>query len=206
VGYLSPNINAMRREENEMTTTMKIALTNLGKYNEGELVYKWVELPATDEALTEAFEEIGINERYEEHFISDYEAPLGIRIGEYESISKLNDIAEKLEGLDVPEANQYGLYDASDVINFAMHLCNEGIVPGADEFVQDIVDDEQLDEMVKHEAESGGWQRVAFFLADVRYTNDEYYYINGYGNAENLTNDRLEGIVSDLVDELRRNL
>lgn len=28
---------------------LKIALTNLGKYNEGQLVYKWLELPATED-------------------------------------------------------------------------------------------------------------------------------------------------------------
>lgn len=27
---------------------LKIALTNLGKYNEGCLVYKWLDLPATE--------------------------------------------------------------------------------------------------------------------------------------------------------------
>ena len=30
-------------------TETKIALTNLGKYNEGELIFTWVELPATQD-------------------------------------------------------------------------------------------------------------------------------------------------------------
>lgn len=45
---------------------MKIFLTNLGKYNEGELIGEWVELPASSEELQEVFERIGINEEYEE--------------------------------------------------------------------------------------------------------------------------------------------
>lgn len=31
---------------------LNIFLTNLGKYNEGELISEWVSLPATDEQLS----------------------------------------------------------------------------------------------------------------------------------------------------------
>lgn len=79
---------------------IKIALTNLGKYNEGRLVYTWLELPASDEELAAAFEQIGINEEYEEFFISDYETDLeGLKIDEYENLGKLNELAEALEAL-----------------------------------------------------------------------------------------------------------
>lgn len=185
-------------------TNIKIALTNLGKYNEGELVYKWVELPASEEELTAALEEIGVNEQYEEFFISDYEAPLGIEVGEYENIEKLNEFAELLEGIEVPE-KKYGRYDTGDVLNFAHELEDNGLVPDAYYYIGDIVDDEQLNEMAKAQADNS-WQRVAHFLAGIEYMNEDYYWINGYANAENLTNDRLEGIVSDLVDELRNAL
>ena len=82
----------------------KIALTNLGKYNEGELVYKWLELPATDEEIDEAKAEIGINDEYEEWFITDYETSWNLRIGEYENLDNLNETAEMLENLDSYEA------------------------------------------------------------------------------------------------------
>lgn len=78
---------------------MKIYLTNLGKYNEGELVGEWVELPASQEELEKVFERIGINEEYEEYFITDYECDL-YEVGEYENIDKLNDIAERIKELD----------------------------------------------------------------------------------------------------------
>ena len=38
---------------------MKIFLTNLGKYNEGELIGEWVELPVSQEELQEVFKHIG---------------------------------------------------------------------------------------------------------------------------------------------------
>lgn len=78
---------------------MNIYLTNLGKYNEGELVGEWVKLPVSDEELQKVFKRIGINEEYEEYFITDYECDF-YKIGEYESISTLNEIAEKLDDLD----------------------------------------------------------------------------------------------------------
>ena len=54
-------------------------ITNLGKYNEGELVGEWVKFPTTAEELKEVFKRIGIGQRddfgqpYEEWFITDYD-------------------------------------------------------------------------------------------------------------------------------------
>ena len=62
---------------------IKIALTNLGKYNEGYLVYTWLDLPCSDEELQKAKDEIGINEMYEEWFITDFEADIpGFKVEE----------------------------------------------------------------------------------------------------------------------------
>lgn len=88
-----------------MTTTKKkilaVYITNLGKYNEGELVGEWLELPATNEEIEELMERIGIDgEEYEEIFITDFESDLGITCGEYDSIEELNEMAETIENLD----------------------------------------------------------------------------------------------------------
>lgn len=84
-----------------MTTALRIYLTNLGKYNEGELVGEWVELPATEEELEAVMERIGINEEYEEYFITDYESDVpGVRVGEYDNLDDLNEMAETLADLD----------------------------------------------------------------------------------------------------------
>ena len=77
---------------------MKIYLTNLGKYNEGYLVGEWVHLPISSEDLKEVLTRIGINQEYEEYFITDYECDI-FKINEFDSISYLNEIAEKLEEL-----------------------------------------------------------------------------------------------------------
>ena len=188
---------------------IRIAVTNLGKYNEGELTYAWLSLPATDEEISEAFKEINVapSTEYEEHFISDYEAPF--RIGEYESITKLNEIAERMVDVETPEKHglaSYKYYDVGEVIDFAHSLEDASLISNAMEYVGDIVDDEQLDEMVDQITVDGGWQRVKFFLAGIDSMRDDYYHIDGYANAETLRQGTLDNIVADLMDEVKHSI
>lgn len=84
-------------------------ITNLGKYNEGILSYKLISFPIDEEELNEALKEIGCkytdengvvhNPLYEEFFFSDWECEIPFGFGEYESISEINDIAERVEAL-----------------------------------------------------------------------------------------------------------
>ena len=80
----------------------RIFLTNLGKYNEGELVGEWVDLPVDDD-FEQAFKDIGINDQYEEWFITDFENDYDYYVDEYENIFDLNDLAERLESLNDTE-------------------------------------------------------------------------------------------------------
>ena len=99
---------------------VNIFLTNLGKYNEGELVGEWVKLPVDD--FQPILDRIGINDEYEEWFITDYEAPF--EINEYDNIEELNDIAREiqdfdsiqLEVLDAYKDNGYDMRDAIDKV------------------------------------------------------------------------------------------
>ena len=121
---------------------IRIYIANLGKYNEGYLVGEWIDLPATEEEFEELFVRIKVghyNEDgeyvagyaeghsfYEEVAIHDYESEIsGLKIGEYDNIQKLNELAEELEREDLEtieaiiEATGCDLEDAigrSDVI------------------------------------------------------------------------------------------
>ena len=84
-------------------------ITNLGKYNEGELVGEWVKFPTTAEEMKEVFKRIGIGQRddfgqpYEEWFITDYDCyvdGLYDKLGEYENLDELNYLASKLDEMD----------------------------------------------------------------------------------------------------------
>ena len=84
---------------------INVYITNLGKYNEGDLIGKWLELPATDEEIENVIKEIGIDGvLYEEYFFTDWEVIDGIEISEYSSLKKLNEIATTLKNL-----NKFGM-------------------------------------------------------------------------------------------------
>lgn len=114
-------------------------ITNLGKYNEGELVGEWVGFPTTPEEIRDVFKRIGIGEKdefgqpYEEWFITDYDCYIpGLYdvLGEYESLDELNYLAGKIEGLNKYEreifnaAVEMGKYTGSvkDLINLTENL------------------------------------------------------------------------------------
>lgn len=101
---------------------INVALTNLGKYNEGVLDFVWLELPATDEEIAAAFDKIEVSHddkhyysdglghtttsdiygEYEEYFITDYESSF-YTVGEYENLDSLNEIAQNIDDLDERE-------------------------------------------------------------------------------------------------------
>ena len=125
-------------------------ITNLGKYNEGELVGEWVKFPTTSEELQKVFERIGIGSKdefgnpYEEWFISDYDcyvSGLYDKLGEYESLDELNYLASKLQELDNHEyehfqaAMQISDYtgNVKDVINLIDNLDKYDVYPGVED-------------------------------------------------------------------------
>lgn len=76
---------------------LKIFISNLRKYNEGQIIGEWVSLPC--EGLEEVLGKIS-NNGNDELFISDYETDLSsLKIGEYEDILQLNEIAEEIKGM-----------------------------------------------------------------------------------------------------------
>jgi len=89
---------------------MKVYITDLEAYNCGHLVGNWYTLPMNEDLLAEAIEnelqrgkEICESEHYhEEYFITDFECDY-MKIGEYDSLTTLNNIAKKMKELDDQE-------------------------------------------------------------------------------------------------------
>ena len=81
-------------------------ITNLGKYNEGELIGKWITFPIDEDELNEVLKEIGctyynedgekMNPFYEEYFFTDWDCDFDNDFGEFEDIDKINEYAENL--------------------------------------------------------------------------------------------------------------
>lgn len=114
---------------------VKNLFNKLGKVQWGRTCREWVELPATDEELEKVKERIGINQFYEEWFITDYETNFGFKIDEYANLDELNEMAETLDNLsdteiEIIEAltnNGYDLQDALEVLDDVIYYsdCND---------------------------------------------------------------------------------
>ena len=105
----------------------KIFIANLGKYNEGEMIGEWINLPATEEELQEVLNRIGINEEYEEIFIADYENEFNYIVNEYDNLDELNEIAYKLDNLTD--------YD-KEILKAGLELWNfEDVFDNLDDFI-----------------------------------------------------------------------
>ena len=117
-------------------------ITNLSKYNEGELVSEWVTFPIDEDELEEVFERIDINEQYEEYFFTDWDCPFETGLGEYESIDSVNELAEDLEHADeaiveaIIEATGYSLSVALDHTDRAIFYQGQTLEGLAREFVE----------------------------------------------------------------------
>ena len=126
-------------------------VTNLGKYNEGELVGEWVKFPTTAEEMKQVFDRIGIGKTgdfgqvYEAWFITDYDCyveGLYDKLGEYESLDELNYLASKLDEMDRGEFEQFqaameiGDHSGSvqEIINLTENLDCYDVYPGIEDY------------------------------------------------------------------------
>lgn len=177
---------------------IKIALTNLAKYNDGELVYTWLELPADEDEIRAAFEKIGCLDG-DEYFITDYEAPF--EIYEYSNVFDLNEKLSLLSEVDGVEPILSGKYDVYDVLNFVSELVNTGILPYAEEYVDCLISDEDVRYNVQEKAKEGDFWRIRHYTNGIT-EPAAFYYLDGYGNCRDLRQSDLEDIVRELLDEV----
>ena len=127
-----------------MSSLFEAYITNLGKYNEGQLVGETLKFPATTEEVQALLKRIGVDGvRYEEIFITSFDGDvLGLydHLGEYESIDELNHLAHVLSDLDQSDIEKFeavidsGEYTGSvhDLINLAQNLDCYDFYPGID--------------------------------------------------------------------------
>ena len=109
-------------------------VTNLGKYNEGELLSEPLKFPAATEEVQAVLKRIGVEGlRYEEYFMAEYVSDipgLAQSLGEYADIDELNHLAHLLSELNESELDIFsaavsaGEHTASvgDLINLVENL------------------------------------------------------------------------------------
>ena len=199
-------------------------VTNLGKYNEGQLVGEWVKFPTTEEEMQKVFERIGIGstdefgQPYEEWFITDYECPVhGVydMLSEYESLDKLNYLASRIDEMDkweqekfvaIMEAGCDEVSDIDDLINLTYNLdCYD--------FIPDIHDESDLGYYYVHDAgiysekELGplaNYIDYERFGRDIAMDESGKFTDEGYiRNTGDGWNHYFDGIREDIPDEYR---
>lgn len=92
---------------------LKIYLTNLAKYNAGELVGEWVDMEESG-AWEEALDRVCPDQNTEEWFITDYETDFNYHIDEFDDLEELAEIGEQTGEMDDEEREILGA--AVDVI------------------------------------------------------------------------------------------
>lgn len=199
-------------------------VTNLGKYNEGELVGEWVKFPTTEEELKKVFERIGIGAKdsfgntYEEWFITDYECPInGVyrMLGEYENLDKLNYLAALIDEMSKDEQEKLvaimdggcdQVSDIDDLINLTFNLDTYDFIPA-------VHDDEDLGYYYIHDAGIYSEKDLGPFAnyidyerygRDVRFEEGGNFTDEGYvrstGDSWNI---QFDGSHDDIPDEYR---
>ena len=163
---------------------INVFVSNLAKYNDGELTGQWTTLPVDDvnKDILDKLDLGGDSKHgyHDEWFISDYEAPF--KIDEYDNLYALNELAEALEDYDTIE----DVYNALD----------DREATGCED-VYDF-DDDFFDTMFLSKQEVAR----AVFFGDIHNWLDRYIFINGCGNCESMTEYDFQDMLKDHADEI----
>lgn len=125
-----------------MAALFEAYITNLGKYNEGELVGQTLKFPTSPQEVQALLKNIGVDGiRYEEFFITSFDGDvLGLYdyLSEYENLDELNHLARLFSELDQSELETLeavldsGDHTSSvaDIINLVHNLDCYDFYPG----------------------------------------------------------------------------
>ena len=115
-------------------------------------------------------------------------------------IEKLEDIVDGMNG-----GTKDGEYFTAD--QAAEKLVELAHKNGMEELADEIIHTDDLDELVNRESEgSWGWVRAKYLLGQIDWLYSEYYRLDAYGNARNLTCHDLEVIAGCMTDEAKDRL
>ena len=135
-----------------MPAVFEAYVTNLGKYNEGELLGEYLKFPTTPEEVQALLKRIGVDGvRYEEIFITDFNGDvldLYDHLGEYENLDELNHLACLLSELDQSDLEKFeAVIDSGEYTSSVAELINLTQNLDCFEFYSDVHSDEELGRM-----------------------------------------------------------
>ena len=111
----------------------------------------------------------------------------------------LKKLLQKIESIEIT-------YDYEETYNNLYDACaNFGNDSGCWEFdtlFEDYYSYDVVEEIVKHELETGGLYRLKYFLAGSELRN-EIFRINAYGNLEDIHKDDLDFLKEEIIDKIK---
>lgn len=163
---------------------IKVFVSNLAKYNEGELNGQWTSLPVED-VNRDILDKIDLggdskHGYHDEWFISDYEAPF--KIDEYENLYALNKLAEALKDFDTIE-DVYNAIDDKETI-----------------YLPVLFDD--LGELIEALGVDPVEAARATFFGNIQNWCDDYFFVNGEGNFESMSEYQFQKMLKNNADEI----
>lgn len=165
---------------------IKVYVSNLAKYNAGELNGQWTTLPVDDvnKDILDKLDLGGDSKHgyHDEWFISDYEAPF--KISEYADLYQLNELAQSL------------LDNNIDTIEDAYNYLDDREAVGCEEVYP--FDDDFFDMVFESHQEAAR----AVFFGDIKNWLDDYIYLNGYGNCESMNTYQFHDMLKEYADEI----
>lgn len=163
---------------------IKVFVSNLAKYNDGELTGQWTTLPVDDvnKDILDKLELGGNSHDGYNHdwFISDYEAPF--KINEYDDLYNLNELAEALESYDTIE-DIYNVIDDKEAI-----------------YLPELFDD--LDDLIETLGVDPVEAARATFFGKIQNWNDDYFYINEVGNFESMNEYQFQKMLENSANNI----
>lgn len=165
---------------------IKVFVSNLAKYNAGELNGQWTTLPVDDvnKDILDKLDLGGDSKQgyYDEWFVSDYEAPF--KISEYADLYQLNELANSL------------LENNIDTLEDAFNFLDDKEATGCEDVYP--FDDDFFDMMFSSRQEVAR----AVFFGDIHNWLDDYIYLNAYGNCESMNEYEYRKMINNYADEI----
>lgn len=115
---------------------------------------------------------------------------------------KKNELLDILKNYDWSYTNGKSLEEMySEIYNYCIDYMNNTQDWSIEEHFSDFIDYDAAEEYAKHELENGGLVRLYYFLGSANCNND-LFKIDGYGNLEDITQDDIQFLVSNIIDTL----
>lgn len=74
------------------------------------------------------------------------------------------------------------------------------------EYTDNIYDDNGIRDIIRHDIDKSGWERIKYMLQNVESINCDYLIKDNYGNFNNITNNDINTIIDNIVYDLDKKL